>query len=333
MEPLNELREDAVTGRRVFARRAPVLEPSDYRVDKHEKKSQTCPFCPGKEAMTPGEVLAVGRDHGADPDSPGWKLRVVPNRFAAVSPDEKPGRKREGLYERMAAFGAHEVIVDHTDHDIEMADFSEEDMIRTLRVFRERFRSAGSDGSLAYAMIFKNYGAQAGASLEHTHSQFVALPFVPSRAADEFEGAARYAARAGSCAWCDEIRSARESGLEVSRNEHFAVYCPRAARFPFEMTLAPIEHHGDFRVLRDGQFAALASSLRESLRSLKRLLDDPPFNFILHSASFGAPEHPHFHWHVEIIPKLARTAAFEWGTGFYVNPTPAEASAAYLRKA
>ena len=333
MEHLNELRVDAVTGRRVIARCAPALAPSEYRVDKHEKKSQTCPFCPGKEAMTPGEVLAVGRGHGAAPDSPGWKLRVVPNRYAAVSPDEKPGTARAGLYERGSAFGMHEVIVDHAEHGIEMADFSEEDMMRALRAYRERFRAAGEQGSLAYAMIFKNYGAQAGASLEHTHTQFVALPFVPSRAADEFEGAARYAAAKGTCAWCDDLRTARERGLEVRTNKHFAVYCPHASRFPFETHLAPLEHHSDFRTLPDGHIEALASALQSTLLGLKRLLEDPPFNFIIHSAPLGPEKHPHFHWHIEIIPKLTRTAAFEWGTGFYVNPTPAEASAGFLRNA
>jgi len=331
MESMSDFRKDAVTGRCVIMRTERMFKPGAYRVDKHQKQSQTCPFCPGKEAMTPGEIFALGRQAGAERDSGGWKIRVVPNRYAAVTPDAGPTEKSKGFYESAPAFGRHEVIVDHTAHDLEMADFDLEQLELVLRTYRERWRDASRAAGLRYAMIFKNFGQQAGASLEHTHSQLVALPFVPSRAADEIDGGARYFSEKNSCAWCDDRHSAQERGLEVFANKHFAVICPYAARFPFETHIVPVVHASDFTTLTDDAIPDLAAALKEILSRLKRLLDDPPYNFIIHSASLDMPIVSGFHWHIEIIPKLVRTAAFEWGTGFYVNPTPPEQAAEYLR--
>lgn len=327
---MRELRQDVVTGNWVVVHTDAPLGPGDFRIDRHEKLERNCPFCAGNERMTPPEVAAFGRMR-AGKGKVRWRVRVVPNRFPAVVPEERSGRSRDGLFERMGAFGRHEVIVDHFDHNAEMADFPASHMRVLVRAYRARLAELARDPRLAYALIFKNRGPLAGASLDHPHTQLTALGAVPGRAADMVRGSARYAARRGSCVFCDMVRAAPAAGLEVLRTRRFAVLAPFASRLPFEAVIVPLRHRPDFWRAGDRELDDFARTLTEVLERLRRRLDDPPFNFMIHTAPFRG-KHPSYHWHLELVPKLIRSSAFEWGTGFHVNPTPPELAASILRK-
>lgn len=346
----NQIRKDPITGRRVLVETEKPLKPDDYLVDRHVKSSAQCPFCPGNEPLTPHEIAAYGRPN-PKVDAPGWKVRVVPNRFPAVTPDANhvilsrskigeestavdpsaASRPQDDVFQSMPAFGRHEVIVDHPDHKIEMADLEPAHIEIIVQAFRDRIREYEKDPRLKYALVFKNYGPRAGASLEHPHTQIVALPVIPSRADDEFQGSEGYFKKNKRCIFCDILQKEREAGTRITaQNDSFLAFSPFAARFPFELMILPTAHGSRFQDLSQKEVRDFAALLKTTLFKLKTTLKDPSYNLIVHSLPLGLPASPSFHWHVEIIPKLTRIAAFEWGTGFYVNPTSPEAASRSL---
>ena len=231
----------------------------------------------------------------------------------------------------MGGFGAHEVIIETPEHDKDIADLSQEQVELILRVYRDRCLDLKKDARLKYILIFKNYGAAAGASLEHPHSQLIALPIVPSRVLGEVKGALRHFEHTDRCIFCDILdQEHTEKKRTVYTEEGFIAISPFASRFPFETWILPNEHHASFDALSDEKIKALARTLKTTLSKLKHCLHDPSFNFMLHTIPIGGKETDSYHWHIEIIPILTRVAGFELGTGFYVNPTPPEIAARVL---
>ncbi|MFW5965974.1 MAG: DUF4921 family protein [Persicimonas sp.] len=190
------------------------------------------------------------------------------------------------------------------------------------------------DERFACAVAFKNHGAAAGASLEHTHSQLIALPVIPKRLSEELIGAKRYFLADEACVFCDIVDQELEDGARVvAHNEKAVVIAPYASRFPFELWVLPRLHQPRFEEADDSLFDDVARALRAALCKLNRALDHPPYNLMLHSAPFFENEDvDHYHWHFELIPNLTQVAGFEWGTGFYINPTAPESAAEHLRQ-
>jgi UDPglucose--hexose-1-phosphate uridylyltransferase len=181
-------------------------------------------------------------------------------------------------------------------------------------------------------MVFKNHGDPAGASLEHTHSQLIATPVVPLMVEEELAGALQHLRIKKRCIWCDIIRQERQDGGRIILDrDGFVALSPFAPRFPFETWILPAAHRSRYEDTPPGDFGGLAAAVQRVLGRMGQFLDDPPYNLMLHSAPLRAPALDHFHWHLEIIPKLTRVAGFEWGTGFFINPTPPEEAAKYLR--
>jgi UDPglucose--hexose-1-phosphate uridylyltransferase len=199
---------------------------------------------------------------------------------------------------------------------------------------KERMHDLKKDRRFQYIMLVKNHGEAAGALLEHPHSQLIALPVVPKRVKEEVDGAKQYYDFKERCIFCDIIRQESSGGARlVSETDRFSVLEPYAPRFPFETWILPKQHASHFEDADAATLQNLAWILRATLRKLDKVLERPAYNFIVHSSPVQDAPLAHYHWHVEIIPKLTKVAGFEWGTGFYINPTPPEESARFLREA
>ncbi len=329
-----ELRKDPVVGRWVIISTERGHKPTDFTDRVEAKQVPFCPFCPGQEDKTPPELLAY-RPGGSAPNTPGWTLRVVPNKFPALQIEGSLNRRGEGVYDKMNGVGAHEVIIEGTDHNLDFADMSEEHIASVLWAYRERMSDLRNDKRFRYNMVFKNHGEAAGASLEHTHTQLIATPILPKEVQEEIDGSLNYFKLKERCVWCDIVAQELSDGngkRVVLATTRFVSIVPFAARFPFECWIMPREHQPAFEFRPTEEYRELAGVLRETLQRLNLALDRPPYNLVVHTAPNRDSDHEYYHWHIEVMPKLTRVAGFEWGSGFYINPTPPEEAAAFLRE-
>ena len=328
-----DLRKDPIVGRWVIVSTARSRRPVDYKAYKSEYRYQVCPLCAGQEDKTPPEVLAY-RPHGGLPNSPGWTLRVVPNKFPALMVEGSLDREGVGLYDKMNGVGAHEVVIETPEHRKTLASFSEKEFEDLLWAYRDRILDLKKDARFRYIMIFKNYGEPAGASLEHSHSQLIALPVIPTVVIEEMLGAKSHFEEKERCIFCDIIRQEIMDGSRlVAENQEFVAITPFASRFPFEVWILPKRHASSFQEGQKSQYEALAKIFLDVLKRLNKALMNPPYNFILHTAPLqDKSSDNYYHWHFEIMPTLTQVAGFEWGTGFYINPTPPEEAAQFLRE-
>jgi UDPglucose--hexose-1-phosphate uridylyltransferase len=328
-----ELRKDPILGRWIIIARERSKRPTDFIVETPATKGGFCPLCPGNEKTTPNEVLVYGRDPGHGPNSSSWRLRVVPNKYPALVIEGELDKQGEGLYDRMNGIGAHEVVIESPNHEDRFTYLPHDQMILTFRAFRERIRDLSQDPRFSYVMVFKNYGKAAGASLEHSHSQLVALPILPRMLVSELDGSLSYFKYKDRCIFCDIIRQEIQQDIRlVCENEKFVTLAPFAPRTPFEMWIMPRKHNSSYTDQDDESLSALTDIFSESLRRLDSCIPGVPYNFVLHTQPLRSEPLDHFHWHFEIVPKLTSIAGFEWGTGFYINPMPPEDTCRYLRE-
>jgi UDPglucose--hexose-1-phosphate uridylyltransferase len=325
-----ELRKDPVVERWVIIATERARRPMDFAPETGAPQGrESCPFCPGREDRTPPEVFRSG---GSD-DGP-WTVRVVPNKFPALHVDGEVHAVGEGIYDRMDGVGAHEVIIETPDHFAGLGTLPPAHVGEIMVAYRERLIALRKDPRLEYVLIFKNHGVAAGGSIEHPHSQLIATPILPELVAEELEGAVRYFRMKERCVWCDIVRQERRDRERlVLEEEGFVAVAPYASRFPYEICILPTAHRASFEAISPDEVDALARLLREVVARLGRLFGDPPYNFALHTAPLREADPEHFHWHLEIMPKLTRLAGFELGTGFFINPTPPEDAARFLRQA
>jgi UDPglucose--hexose-1-phosphate uridylyltransferase len=331
---LPELRKDPITGRWVIIATDRAQRPSDFsRQQVIIEGGRFCPFCPGNEQKTPPEVLAYRPPPGG-PNESGWTLRVVPNKFPVLRVEGELNRQGYGLYDKMNGVGAHEVIIETPHHMMTLSSLPEKRVEDVLWAFRERILDLKKDRRLRYILVFKNHGEAAGASLEHAHSQLIALPVVPKRVQEELDGSKRYFDFKERCIYCDIVRQELETGVRVVvETDHFVTIEPFAPRFPFETWIIPKRHQSHFEDAEAATLVNLAWVLRTTLRKIDKVLEHPPYNMIIHTAPVQDGAVSYYHWHIEIIPKLTKVAGFEWGAGFYINPSPPEEAAKFLRDA
>lgn len=328
-----QLRRDPIIGRWVIISTERAKRPIEW--GRKESTSQIspeyCPFCPGNEKYAPHEIFAIGKP-GRQLDTPGWEVRVVPNKFPALVVEGDLNKRGIGLYDMMNGIGAHEVIIETPDHFLRMSQMTHDHIKKILIAYKERLADLKKDIRFKYIMIFKNYGEEAGASLSHSHSQLIALPVVPKRVNEEMTGAKRYYEYRDRCIYCDIIAQELHSRERVIIDErNFIVVAPFASCSPFETWIIPKRHCSDFLKITDDELNSLSVVLGKILKKIDICLMNPSFNYIIHTSSFDNLDNPYYHWHIEIMPKLTKIAGFEWGTGFYINPTPPEEAAEYLK--
>lgn len=338
---MSELRRDPILGRWVIIASERGKRPGAFEKVAEDTKGGICPFCPGNEGMTPKEIYSI-RSPGSFPNKEGWNVRVVPNKFPALGIDEKLVKKGKGMYDMMIGYGAHEVIIETPDHYKHIKDQSIEEIKNVISAVQHRIEDLHKDLMMRYVLVFKNKGKEAGASLAHPHTQLIATPITPRTVKGELQGAEAYFKAKERCIFCDIM----EEELSISKrivleNDGFVAFCPYASRFPFEICILPKAHDIDFHseASRKNNHL-LAEVFHITFKKLAICLNDPPYNYVIHTApnrfarrGYWQTLKEDFHWHIEIMPKLTRVAGFEWGTGFYINPTSPEEAAKYLRDA
>jgi UDPglucose--hexose-1-phosphate uridylyltransferase len=329
-----ELRKDPIIDRWVIISTERGKRPVFFVEEASPSRAGMCPLCPGNESMTPPEVYAI-RAGSAFPNSSNWTLRVVPNKFPALRIEGALNKEGVGLYDRMNGIGAHEVIVETPVHGETLADMDVRAIQGVFIAYKDRIVDLTRDRRFKYIMVFKNQGSIAGASLDHSHSQLIALPIVPKRVLEEIGGGLNYFRYKDRCIFCDIIAQEKEDNVRVVfENDSCIAVSPYASRFPFEVWILPKIHEPDFVTHgQEDNYFSIAEALSAILRKYKKVLNSPPYNYMIHTTPFGNGEVPHYHWHLEIIPRLTKMAGFEWGTGFYINPTPPEEATEYLREA
>lgn len=322
---MSQLRRDPITGRWIIVNTEKSTPPDKFNIDNPKKKKDTknCPFCLGNEKMTPPEIIAHRRIGQAN--TPGWWIRVVPNKYPALMIEGSLNKEGIGVFDKMDGVGAHEVIIDSPDHFKDLSDVDDKQAEEVIWAYISRSRDLRRDKRFKYILIFKNYGKAAGASLDHPHSQVIALPIVPKRVNEELKSANTYYEYKERCVFCDLIRQELEEKERiVCENKHFLCFAPFVSRFPYELWIMPKKHSSDLSLLENEEVRPLGTILRDALRKLKIVLNDPPYNFVIHTSPINGHEREDYHWHIEIMPKLVTVAGFEWGSGFYINPVAPE---------
>lgn len=334
-----QLRKDPVTHEWVIIATERGKRPSDFAASNEDvcgkpEHSEKCPFCTGNESMTPPEVLAY-RDPSSRPNSPGWWLRVVSNKFPALGIEGELDRQGVGMYDYMNGVGAHEVIIETTSHNRCIGTIAPEQATEVFWAARERILDLSQDRRFKYVLLFRNHGKVAGASLEHPHSQLIALPMVPKDIQEEMRGVERFYEYHERCIYCDMIRQELNYGRRIiEENDEYVAFEPFAPKFPFETWVVPKEHKASLAEDNAQQAAQFARIVQNVLKRIGKCLNFPPYNYTLHTAPVNSERdtRPYFHYHLEIMPRLTIAAGFEMGTGVYINVTAPEDAAEHLRK-
>lgn len=330
-----ELRQALVSGQWVVIATERAKRPHDFVRPAREgaRTNNHCPFCEGNEVMTPPEVMAYRLD-GSRPNRPGWQLRVVPNLYPAFVPSKNGlGSRKVGLYNTMEAVGVHEVLINSPDHYSDVGRLAVDDVDRLIRAYVDRYLAHKDRHHIEYIHVIVNHGREAGASLEHPHAQLFGLPLVSGVIERELQRASKYYQDTGTCVFCHMIEEELKIGDRlVLDNGRFVVVTPFASAFPFEMWVLPKAHRSNFEEMDGDERRAFAVALRETLARLEIGLNDPPFNYYVHTSPCKQETREYYHWHLEILPKLAVAAGLELGAGVFINTAQPEAAAAFLRQ-
>jgi len=324
-----ELRHNVLTREWVIIAAERAKRPDQF-VKKQAKKGlpaydPQCPFCPGNEAMTPPQTYIV-------PDTNGWRVRVTPNKFAALTYEGELRRTVQGIRRIVSGVGIHEVIIETPIHNRTTALLEDRQVEIILETYLHRFNFASADPRIQQVTIFKNHGEAAGTSLEHPHSQMIATPVITSQLRDRLINSLKHFDEFGECIFCRVLNQELKEGVRiVLETEHFVAFVQFAALTPFSMLVMPRRHAACFSELTDAEAADLARNLRRTLAKLYYGLEDPDFNYTIRTAPEEYRGVKYYHWYLSIIPRLTRTAGFELGSGMFINVSLPEENASYLR--
>jgi UDPglucose--hexose-1-phosphate uridylyltransferase len=342
--PYNELRKDYLLDRWVVIATERSRRPIDLSKSKPEAvKTAICPICVGNENMTPPAIMLYQKENGEikrsqDPltgeRTKKWLIRDIPNLYPAFNPPKQPGDIKkivngEFLWE---AIGHHEVIVESPNHDENPANAELSQLELVIKAYIDRLKELSAKPYVMYVSIFRNYGLEAGASLSHAHSQIIATPMIPTTIREEQKASNAFYEDHGKCVFCDIIEKEKKGPRIVSEDVYFVVVAPYASINPMEFWILPKKHAPNILNLSAHEITAFARNLKSSLKALKDLVNDPPYNYGFHLA-LNPENHDSYHWHLEVYPKLATWAGFEKSTGCYINTVTPETAAESLRKA
>ena len=330
---MSEFRQDPTTKEWVIIATERRKRPSDFsHPDAQAPKPpflDSCPFCAGNESMTPGAILSF-----PDSTTGGWQVRVIGNKFPAVAPDGGTARQIEqGWFLKMNGLGAHEVVVESPLHNMTLALMDDAQVAQVLLAHRQRYEALARIPYVKSIIIYKNYGQNAGTTLDHPHSQIVGTAIVPRHMRTQYEIATGYYDDHGTCLLTDLLDHELEAGARiVMENEKFVVFHPFASHRPFETWIMPKLHQSNFGQTSPEDIQHLARVLRATLLKLYRGLDNPDFNLIINSAPVGEERVDFYQWHLRIIPRIIQPAGFEVGSGIYINPALPEETAKFMRE-
>ena len=328
----NEMRYNPVSGDWVIYATARRARPDEMRpraglCSPASSYEPSCPFCPGNDHMLPGILLELGSDAGD------WKVRVVPNRYPALTPEGNCTESPEGVYRVMQGIGHHEVIIESQHHNRPIGSLSPSEAKFVIEAYHRRYRDLAANPGIRTVFIFRNHGVKAGTSLLHPHSQIIATPLVTQSMQTRRRQALAHVKTSGRCLFCQISEEEAHTGRRiVFQNDHFVGFVPYAAETPCETWIVPTAHRADFGDIAEDEKTGLAEALQSVLARIRETLNDPDYNFVIHSVPFAdAVEAPALHWYVQIQPRLTTPAGFEMGSGIRINPSLPEADAAFLR--
>lgn len=332
---MSELRKDPISGKWVIIAPERMRRPNfsglkDWQTDE----KANCPFCPGKEDFTEPTIQQI-------PSQGQWQVRAFANKFPALRVEGEINRKGKGIYDLVSGVGAHEIIVNTRDHGQDLSGLSIENLNQLLQLYQIRILDLYNDTRLRYAMIFINHGPEAGATVAHSHSQLIATAILPELIKEKLLHCRKYFIHKERCLICDIInQELEEKERIVSENDYFLAIVPYAARVPFEIQIYPKNHSHDFTQCSNESLKYLSQMIKQMTQKIQRALNSPAYNLVLHSSpnikAQGIPGQwqslrQDFHWHIEIVPRLTLAAGFEWGTGYFINPSEPEECAEFLR--
>ncbi|GAB4389716.1 MAG: galactose-1-phosphate uridylyltransferase [Thermodesulfovibrionales bacterium] len=325
-----ELRQDPFTHDWVIFSRERGRRPDEYErrapASVLPERSEYCPFCPGNEHMTPGEVAAYD-------DGGSWRIRVVPNKFAALRPEGDTVRQGSGFFRQMAGYGRHEVVIESPAHNRMIPHRSVGEVEDVLRVYRDRYHEFKKDPEVKVVIIFKNHGKGAGTSLLHPHSQMVAAPVVPPYIRRKFEVATMHFDNMGRCLYCDVLEEELRDGRRiVLKDEHLVALHPYASHYAYETWIMPTRHRSSFGDIAEAEISALAVMLKTVLTKLYRGLGNPDYNLVVHTSPVDDEHKSYYSWHIQIVPRLSQMAGFELGSGININSSLPEETAEFMRR-
>jgi UDPglucose--hexose-1-phosphate uridylyltransferase len=338
---MSELRRDPLSGHWVIVAEGRSERPQDFKINRQVRSPDQCSFCAGHEEETPGEVFAV-RSQRDVADEADWKIRVVPNKYPALHPDSGDiglpslsplaGKAAESLFTVSAGCGVHEVIIETPEHLVRTTDLHPKQLAAVIRVYRSRLQALRANKRIHSGIVFKNVGPEAGATIEHTHSQLIGLPINSPRLAAELNATRVHQDRYGNCLFCDLIAAEKQLDRRiVATTERYLALCPYASRQPYETWILPHAHQANFDTLCDDACDELADLLLGTLQAIDTTLDKPAYNYMVLSAPFDSDPGADYHWRMVIIPRLTIRAGFEWGTLCSINPVPPEEAARDLQ--
>ena len=303
------------------------IPDSDSKLDYKNLPASdlNCPFCRGNEEKCGFNILELKKNNL-------WQVRVIPNNRPYLKVETPLKRNTDDIFSSVNGIGANEVIIETPIHNVDFDFMTVEEIAMVLKAYKERFIDLKKDERMEYILILKNRGYKAGALLEHLHSQLLAFPVIPSLIAEEISEAENYFKIKNKCVYCDVINAEIKLDKRVIlKSENFICIAPFASRFPFELMVMPQKHKFNYYEINDDEIDELARILKEVIFKLNKALGNPAYNIVLHSAPLKTLKIDYYHWHFEIIPKLKNVSGFEWGTGLFINPVPAEESAKYLK--
>ena len=325
-----EMRQNRFTKEWVIIATERAKRPEELKVKRDNRPpmpsyAPNCPFCPGNEHLAPPAVMSI-------PDDGSWKVRVVPNKFAALAREGEPVRRIERSRRTMNGVGIHDVIVETRDHSLTTGLLPVADVAEILRCYQRRFVEVSADPRIAHITIFKNHGAGAGTSLEHPHSQLIGTPVISSQVRGRLYEALRHWDEFGECIFCTAVKEELEEKVRVvMASDHFVAGEPFASSSPFSTYIYPRRHMASFGEIKDAEIVDLALVLKTVLAKLYYGLQNPDFNYTIRTAPHEEAGVLYYHWYLSIIPRLTRVAGFELGSGMFINTVLPEQAAEFLR--
>lgn len=332
-----QLRKDPLSQRWVIFAEGREERPNEFERVERRRPDARCPFCAGHEQDTPPHLAWYGPAQGAEgaagSNGADWLVRVVPNKYPALLAQGRAEPHAQGLYTACDAVGVHEVIIESPRHVSSLSELTPAEMQWLMVAYADRLRDLARAAGCKYALVFKNVGPEAGASIEHAHSQTVATTMVPSEVARELTASRRLLRELKQCFFCQVIEDELTHGERLAAvSDYFIAVCPYASRMPYEVWVLPRAHASHFERQEREMLEELAGFLQRVIARLEARHPRLAYNYFLHTAPFDTDRLRHYHWHIEIFPRLTTTAGFEWGAGYYINPVPPEQAAANLRR-
>lgn len=331
----SELRTDPLTAEQVIIAAHRAERPQDFSRTRYERTSADCPFCRGREDRTPGDLLLV-KDDLSPATRKNWQLRVVPNKYPALAPVvaraarlcEYPSVDRRAV----APTGVQEVLIESPKHLISLTELSPADAESVFLVYQQRMQALRGGPCGEYLLAFKNVGPGAGSSIEHTHSQLIALPETPERVRAQVLRGERHLLTTGRPLWDAMLADERADGRRIiAETKHLVAWCPYASRVGYEMRIAPRDPALRFEEQPEAIVRECGRLMHDLIGRLERRLDRPDYNYLVCTAPAAVTDPRQYRWHIALFPRLTVQAGFEWGTGIFINPVAPETAAAELR--